>query len=414
MTHHDFYLLPEAAESLVTSIDGLFFEGNFFRGSEELKYPSGVKLLSSEGSLISDFVTHESTFRYGTFGIHVGQTDRLTFLGYSGNLIRGYFVDCRENSKTLHLQVEIHFTPSHKRKLIIPRGVAHTFDGLAGVVTRDEPVWYVSEDNADWDIDNDLIAVKRDTSVSDFPVVRVNEYLLPEALHQFQSRLSQELLRTPKPYLSRTKVIQDNSVTYEYQEPDWGGEEWKFAEIIKALPVLDGIQFTLSNYALTGPHSYTLVPNTHACVCDVLLIDASAPLADNPHVVHLRTRMILTFLNNEGETLIFSFRDMRSNAVGSSVEQIVSTTCDPRMTILVEPGISYAFHCPRPLLIRLEQEVFADEDEPRVDLPMFGQDSMIVDLKNPVQLPKLPALQCPPDVVRLLAKTEISEWSTPH
>ncbi|GAA4660854.1 dTDP-4-dehydrorhamnose 3,5-epimerase family protein [Bartonella pachyuromydis] len=96
--------------------------------------------MSSEGPLISDFVTHESSFNYSTYGIHIGQDDRLTFMGDNGKYIHGHFVDCREGSPTLHHHVAIAFAPSVYRRLIVPRGVAHTFDNIERIVTRDEPI----------------------------------------------------------------------------------------------------------------------------------------------------------------------------------------------------------------------------------------------------------------------------------
>ncbi|GGJ49271.1 dTDP-4-dehydrorhamnose 3,5-epimerase family protein [Pseudomonas avellanae] len=93
--------------------------------------------MSSPGPLISDFVTHEKDFHYSTYGIHVGQDDRLTFMGDSRTQIDVFFVDCREGSATLHQIVRLRFKPSLERRLVIPRGVAHTFDNLEGIVTRD-------------------------------------------------------------------------------------------------------------------------------------------------------------------------------------------------------------------------------------------------------------------------------------
>jgi hypothetical protein len=330
-------------------------------------------------------------------------------MGSQETLIKGFFVDCREHSQTFQQQVELHFHPSYARKLIIPRGVAHTFDDLEGIVTRDEPIWYVSDNNPDWDIDNDLIAVKRETPISSFPTVKVNEHLLPDEFHEFQSRLSQNLLKTPKAYLSRSKVTDGDDIRYEYDEPSWGGEEFQFAEKVRSLDQYEGVRFIPSNYALTGPRSFTIVPSTDSCISDVYFVDASSPLIENSHMLHLRTRMYLTILNNEGDPLQFSFRDLRPNSSGSNVERLVTTSCDPRLTIIIDPGIGYAFHSPKPLIVRLEQEVFADENEPRFDLPMFGQDYMILASNIPSSIPKLPTLKCPPSVIKLLAKTEINE-----
>lgn len=84
--------------------------------------------------------------------------------------------------------------------------MAHTFDYLEGVVTRDEPIWYVDCDNPAWNIDNDLVSISRDSRLDDFPSVRVNRLRLPDEAHIYLSKLSQSLLESPKSYLARYPV----------------------------------------------------------------------------------------------------------------------------------------------------------------------------------------------------------------
>ena len=220
--------IDDQTENLTLSIEGLAFKRNPVRDLRRIPGWFSTKLLGSDGPLVSDFVTHEPSFTYSTYGIHVGQDDRLTFMGGNGKRISGKFVDCRRGSPTLHKAVEVSFSPSLHRHLVIPRGVAHTFDNLEYVVTRDEPIWYVSDGNEDWDLDNDLISVRRDQATERFPVVNVNEYLLPDAGHLFQSRLSQSLLDTPKAYLGRYSLIIGGKRQYvRFKFKTWGSAEEK-------------------------------------------------------------------------------------------------------------------------------------------------------------------------------------------
>ena len=76
----------------------------------------------------------EEPFEYGHYGIHLGQEDQLTFLGNSDQEITAYFIDCRDSSSTLHQRFVTQLTPNSGRRLCIPPGVAHAFDGLEGNV----------------------------------------------------------------------------------------------------------------------------------------------------------------------------------------------------------------------------------------------------------------------------------------
>jgi len=205
-------------------IEGLRFEPNVARPLSSERGWFDMKVNSSPGPLVSDFVTHGPHFEYSTLGIHVGQDDRLTFFEEPGRWIEGYFVDCREGSATLHRRIVRRFEASPLRRLVIPRGVAHTFDGLSGVTTRDEPVWYSGENNPHWNINNDLISVLR--TAETFPVVQVNDFRLPEALHVYMTQLSQAVLDEPKPYSTRFKLrIGDREQYVMFQENSWEDDE---------------------------------------------------------------------------------------------------------------------------------------------------------------------------------------------
>lgn len=138
----------------------------------------------STGPGIADYVTHEQEFTYSTYGIHVGQDDRLTFFG-EGQYISVHLIDCRDDSPQAGDEITIELAVSPHRVLIIPKGVAHTLDGLGGVVTRDEPVWY-ADVNPDWEPDNDLVSFPRTSDT--VPLVQTNQHLLPVAAHLLVSR----------------------------------------------------------------------------------------------------------------------------------------------------------------------------------------------------------------------------------
>ncbi|BBI45929.1 dTDP-4-dehydrorhamnose 3,5-epimerase [Pseudomonas syringae pv. actinidiae] len=405
-----FRKIEDNSISLDFSISGLRFEANLTAGTALSGGWFSKKLMSSPGPLISDFVTHEKDFHYSTYGIHVGQDDRLTFMGDSRTQIDGFFVDCREGSATLHQIVRLRFKPSLERRLVIPRGVAHTFDNLEGIVTRDEPVWYVDHDNPAWNLDNDLVSVARSSKLNAFPIVRPNRHMLPDKAHIFLSKISQSLLENPKSYLARFSVQIAGSQKFVMLEPKHWADDNRAVELIIEKFKIPGVKAKRNHYAFTGGKSFTLVPNTHACVADVLLLKAnSAELS--AYRWHARTRKIYTFLNNEGAEIELSFIDLRNDS--DTFGQVAHDTliCDPRVNITIEQGIAYCIRSTLDIYLRCEHEIFADENEPRTDIPMFGQD--LISLSNDLPFPKvsLPALQCPHSVVYKMAKFEQQNFS---
>ncbi len=387
-------------------IEGLRFEPNIARPLSSERGWFDMKVNSSPGPLVSDFVTHGPHFEYSTLGIHVGQDDRLTFFEEPGRWIEGYFVDCREGSATLHRRIVHRFEASPLRRLVIPRGVAHTFDGLSGVTTRDEPVWYSGENNPHWNINNDLISVLR--TAETFPVVQVNDYRLPEELHVYMTQLSQAVLDEPKPYSTRFKLrIGDREQYVMFQENSWEDEGRALQPLLDAVQA-PGFSARRSRYAITGKASWTLVPNTGSGVADVMHLGAVGVDAPERLFVHRRTRKWYTVLTGEGAPLRIDCLDLRPNSATFGRRASFMTVCEPRVSYRIEPGVAYAFGVKQGVYIRSENEVYVDEDEPRIDLPAFGQDFEAVDTTDfSATQPAPPTLKCPDRVVRSMARFEL-------
>lgn len=388
------------------AIDGLCFERNTIAASQPNHSRFSHKIISSPGPLVSDFVTHGPDFEYTTYGIHIGQEDRLTFFGHHERHIIGHFIDCRSESPTRHVRVSYSFAPSMYRRLIIPRGVAHTFDGLAGIVTRDEPIWYASEDNPHWNVNNDLISILRSSSDT-VPTVDVCKYRFSDDMHNFMTRLSQSVLEKPRAYSTRFKLRIGGVEQYVmFQETRWDNE----GRALKPLLDVGGstpIKIHPSKYAITGKASWTLVPNTLSGVADVLLMHSAQTLENIQMQVHRRTRRWYTFLTQEGSTLEAETLDLRPSSPTFGISQSFSTFCDPRITFIVDPGIAYRFAARDDIFVRAENEVFVSEHEPRDDIPMFGNDVEVIDPRNfSREQPELPSLQCSERVVRSMAKYE--------
>ena len=124
----------------------------------------------------------EKPFNYGHYGIHVGQEDRLTFLGPSNKRITAYFIDCRTSSSTRGSRLKVQFAPSSSRTLCIPPGVAHAFDGLDSVHTINDYNLFLPDpdklfsEQSDWNPSSDVVNISMDVSDADLTFVEENKH----------------------------------------------------------------------------------------------------------------------------------------------------------------------------------------------------------------------------------------------
>ena len=383
-------------------ISGVKFEPNICYESANISNDIFVrKLITSPGPYISDYVTHQNDFKYTTLGIHVGQTDRLTFMGGEGKNIVGHLIDCRKDSSTYGTRIKIEYKTSMYRKLIIPMGVAHSFENLQHVITRDEPIWYSSFHNPDWDISNDLISIPLDIEYKNLPRIEVNKFLLPIEGHIFFSQLQQDNLRTAKRYALRSK-----SETGQYHiqaNKDWTETAIDFESVFHPSTIIPDVKWLKNSYALTGPKSYTVVPSTRSCVSDVIELDFQ--FNSSFFRCHKRQNSFVTFLDREGEKICIDLIDLRQS---SRLMETLQVTCDPRVRLVIPAGVAYRFKSHAKHLIRFEREILLDKNEPRTDLPKIGSDCLLAleeDLrKMPIFSP--PHIICPDKAIWLIVDAE--------
>ncbi len=142
-------------------------------------------ILPSQGQGNFSVVYHAHDFSesahngYEYYGLHVGQTDVLTFLATDNREMRGHFVDCRSGSSTFRHECELTFSGDPDRALVVSRGIAHIFDNLTGMVTLSQLRLYVDFANPDYKPGIDVINIDRGTAPLSFPEVRPNRFRAP-------------------------------------------------------------------------------------------------------------------------------------------------------------------------------------------------------------------------------------------
>lgn len=151
-----------------------------------------VPLLDSTPYYVVDH-GHES-YSHDAFGIHLGQEDRLTFLGPPDQEIVLRLVDCRVGSETRHLQSTVHFRPDPKRCLIIPNGVAHRFEGLERVYTLNRPRVFLAPDGT-YDPSTDVVDWPADRT--DFPLFEANTIPAEASYYRAQVEAQRAFLQAP-------------------------------------------------------------------------------------------------------------------------------------------------------------------------------------------------------------------------
>jgi hypothetical protein len=220
-----------------TEIDGLYWIRNHFL---KTTHDSRI-ILPDPGQGNFTAVYHAADFSkeahggYEMFGIHVGQTDVLTFLATDDREMTGVFVDCRQSSPTWGKRVVLTWRPDPDRALHIDRGIAHLPDNVISMVTLNQPRLYWDFYNPQFDPNVDVVNVLRDAAPEDFPKIRVNRFRTPtwlcrQTLRMQRLQLRAGLVRKAHPYRFR---IGDKTVTI-VQKDDYVNVEKLAADLLQA------------------------------------------------------------------------------------------------------------------------------------------------------------------------------------
>ena len=144
----------------------------------------------TEGNVQSDVEALLRAMRVGTIESHyqLGSDQADIYLPN-----RRTFIECKPYPKAADPErPQSRKTPESPR-LVIDRGIAHTFDNLVGMVTLNQPRLFLDLANPDFNRVVDVLNVPR--GASNFPTLRVNRYRTPAWLCRFTRKMQRLQLR---------------------------------------------------------------------------------------------------------------------------------------------------------------------------------------------------------------------------
>ena len=389
------------------AIDGLRFEPNVVLASDDGAGTRQTKVISNTGDIVGHFVTHAEDFRYRDYGIHVGQVDQLTFIASPAKTIKGIFIDCRKQSPTCGLALTLEFSTSSARKLVIPNGVAHTFEDIADVVTRNDMKLFSDPYNPSWSVENDNHTFLLDTPADQIPRLEVNRYPLPFSAAVMFFRMQQEIMRGGRTV--DEKPVQANiggslhQLVTSHENPS-RPLEMPSSEGCE----IPGFAFAVNSFFASAPNSWCVLPSTPSCVMDMVLYEFQTDRRE-VHGMHTRHEVLHTFMDRTGDQVFLDLLDLRSDSATFRDTAELTITCDPRFHVRIPAGVAYRYRGYGNFTIRVEYALFMDENEPRRDLPPIGSDWLTIQggdliLRDGVVTPKIPA---PPEGLWFLLRKEL-------
>lgn len=329
--------------SQIATINGLRWEENWRIENGQDSYVIPFPTLNP-----ANIVFHgEEKFDYGHYGIHLGQEDRLTFLGAANQVITAYFIDCRRGSPTLHQRIKLEFHPNSGRTLCIPPGVAHAFDGLETVFTinnyrlflPDPEEWAAG--NTDWNLENDVINIPMDITDADLPILRPNEHEASELFYQIiasHQRATIPEIQYVYPFTEDVTLDNGQSVRLLFrqkQKQSLAIPEWK------AIEGIDGVGWQKHLLLPSGEHS-GFIPLLDARTFYVV-DHGEIEYSHDAYGIHLGQEDRLSFLGPSNQQVQLTLVDCRQGSKTHHQKVTITFTPDPRRYLVIPPGVAHCF-----------------------------------------------------------------------
>lgn len=289
----------------------------------------------------------DAAFADARYALHRGLEDHLTFLGSSKQRARARFVDCRRESPTLHRKVSIEFTPDAARKLVIPCGVGHGFEGLEGVYVLNAlraylpPPKVLMTDRNPWATGTDILNFAYDTPEADLPVVEINRWPASETFYELLSDMQRATLGSIDhefPHAEdavgtvgrKVTPLIRNKLSPRQQPPEW-----------EPIHGIEGL----------GWKRHLLVWSSdvagHAALTDIgpiqLIGHGETSYRTDAYGIHLEWEERLTFVGPPSQRAIIRFIDCRRGSPTEGREVEHEFTPSALRMLIIPPGVAHAF-----------------------------------------------------------------------
>ncbi len=368
--------VPEHCRQYMTQIDGLGFERNYVSSGEIEDGLVETNIFSNPGTIVGHFVTHAPDFRYSTFGIHVGQRDRLTFYSYQKKRIVGYFIDCRRGSPSCGLRLALKFDTNAQRKLIIPCGIAHAFAHIEGVVTRNDLTLFADPNNTGWNLLNDDVVFPWTAEgITTAPNLEINSFEMPVVAATLFYQVQQEALRRQQGSAKQPQMLFKEGDSRISVDP-----AHNLSDAVR-IPMFEeelyNCRFEVNNFKSIADRSWMIIANTPSCVMDLVIMHLESR-GQHSYVYHRSQSLLHTFLDRERSPIMIELVDLRSGSSTFRRRATCSFTCDPRFHIRIPAGVAYRYSAAGQYAVRVEHEMLSEVDDQPTDLIKIRADRNII------------------------------------
>jgi dTDP-4-dehydrorhamnose 3,5-epimerase-like enzyme len=340
----------------------------------------------------------DGDFEYGHYGVHLGQEDRLTFLGEAGNTICAKFIDCRLSSLTSRKHLTINFEPSSEWELQIPPGVAHTFEGLGGIGTINcyklflpEPQDWITA-SSQWTADSDIINIPIDVELSSMSLYKVNSCPASKVFYAIMAEKQRESLAAIK---------HDHPYTTDYTLPDGSSVVLKIRERNELaltkdnIPVchIDGIEWKNHPFVRTGDSS-GIAP--FLAERPFYVVDhGGAKYTHDAYGIHLGQEDRLTFIGDTRKEISAEFVDCRKGSKTLHDKFKITFKPSATRTLRIPHGIAHRFEHLENIFTINQGVLYTDGSKPYdaandvVDWPAHADEFPILDVNKTIAEPHL-------------------------
>ncbi len=150
------------------------------------------------------FIDHgETGYTHDAYGIHLGQEDRLTFVGPKSQKVTIRLIDTRVDSPTYGADTQFTFVPDPERYLLLPPGVGHAFEHIERVYTINRPRTLLPASGAEYRPGNDVI----DWPLSKRPIPELRPNTVPAGNEYYEARVAEQKKLRQLPVTHATPAV---------------------------------------------------------------------------------------------------------------------------------------------------------------------------------------------------------------